>query len=79
MKTSKLLGFVIALQVMLLIGQWVGPSASVARADIPLPNPSERQLAMVEELRTLNGKMDKLIGLLQSGSVEVKVAKSDKK
>jgi len=79
MKTSKLLGIVIALQALLLIGQWVGPSMSVARADIPLPNPSERQLAMLDELRTLNGKMDRLIGMLQSGSVEVKVAKSDKK
>ncbi|HEY8750412.1 MAG TPA: hypothetical protein VIM11_20680 [Tepidisphaeraceae bacterium] len=79
MKTSKLLGIVIALQVMLLVGQWVSPSASVARADIPMPNPSERQLAMLDELRTLNGKVDRLIGLLQSGTVEVKMSKSDKK
>lgn len=71
MKTSKLLGIVIVLQVLLLIGQWVNPSASSARADIT--NPSERQLAMLDELRTLNGKVDRLIGLLQSGSVEVKV------
>jgi hypothetical protein len=79
MKTSKLLGIVIALQVLLLIGQWVAPSSSTARADIPMPNPSERQLAMLDELKTLNGKVDRLIGLLQSGTVEVKVAKSDKK
>lgn len=79
MKTQKLLGIVIALQVLLLIGQWVAPTASTARADVPLSNPSERQLAMVDELKTLNGKMDRLISLLQSGSVEVKVAKTDKK
>ena len=79
MKTSKLLGIVIVLQVLLLIGQWVAPTASTARADIPLPNPSERQLAMLDELRTLNGKMDRLISVLQSGNLEVKVAKSDKK
>ncbi len=78
MKTSKLLGIVIALQVLLLIGQWVAPTTGVARADVPLSNPSERQLAMVDELKTLNGKMDRLISLLQSGSVEVKVAKNDK-
>jgi hypothetical protein len=78
MKQSKLLGIVIALQVMLLIGQWVGPSAAVAHADVPLSNPSERQLAMVDELKTLNGKMDKLISVLQSGNLEVKVAKDKK-
>ena len=58
MKTSKLLGIVIALQVLLLIGQWVAPSASVARADVPLSNPSERQLAMVDELKTLTDQLD---------------------
>jgi hypothetical protein len=79
MKSSKLLGIVIALQVLLLIGQWVAPSGNVARADVPLPNPSERQLAMLDELKTLNGKMDHLVGLLESGKVEVKVARSDKK
>ena len=78
MKTSKLLGIVIALQVVLLIGQWVAPTAGVAHADVQLPNPSERQLAMVDELKALNGKMDRLISLLQSGSVEVKVAKDKK-
>jgi hypothetical protein len=75
MKTSKLLGIVIALQVALLVGQWVGPSASVARADTPVTNPGERQLAMLDELKTLNSKVDRLIGLLSSGNVEVKVKK----
>lgn len=69
--TSKLLGIVIVLQVLLLIGQWVNPSASTARADIS--NPSERQLAMIDELKTLNGKVDRLISVLQSGNLEVKV------
>jgi hypothetical protein len=78
MKTSKLLGIVIVLQVLLLIGQWVAPTAGVAHADVPLPNPSERQLAMVDELKSLNSKMDRLISMFQSGNVEVKV-KSDKK
>ena len=72
MKTPKLLGIVIVLQVLVLIGQWIGPSAPTARADIP--NPSERQLAMVDELRSLNGKMDRLVSLLESGNVEVKVS-----
>ena len=32
---------------------------------------------MLEELRALNGKMDKLISLLQGGELQVKMAKSD--
>ena len=74
MKTSKLLGIVIALQALILLGQWTGqPSASTARADVT--NPAERQIAILDELKTLNGKMDQLIGTLRSGDVQVKVAK----
>lgn len=78
MKTSKLLGIVIVLQALILLGQWTGqPALSTAKADVT--NPAERQLAMVDELKTLNGKVDQLISLLRSGDVQVKVAKDDKK
>ncbi|HXE54557.1 MAG TPA: hypothetical protein VN541_16160 [Tepidisphaeraceae bacterium] len=74
MKTSKLLGIVIVLQALILVGQWTGgPSASTARADVT--NPAERQIAILDELKTLNGKMDNLISTLRSGDVQVKVAK----
>ncbi|HSU69647.1 MAG TPA: hypothetical protein VLJ39_22370 [Tepidisphaeraceae bacterium] len=77
MKSSnKLLAFVVVLQVVLLMGQWLGqPSAQTAHADVQLPNPSERQLAILDELRTLNGKMDRLIGVMTSGDVKVEVTK----
>ena len=79
MKTSRLLGIVIVLQALILLGQWTGqPAATTARADQQLPNPSERQLAIVDELKTLNGKMDHLISLLQSGDAKVEVTRVDK-
>ena len=80
MKSSKLLGVVIVLQLMILLGQWTGqPSASTARADINLPNPSERQLAILDELKVMNGKFDKLLDVLQSGDVQVKMSNDAKK
>jgi hypothetical protein len=79
MKSSKLLGIVIVLQCLILLGQWTGqPTARNAKADVQLPNPSERQLAMVEQLRTLNDKMDRLVGVLTSGDVKVEVTKVDR-
>jgi hypothetical protein len=77
MKTEKLLGIVVVLQVMTLVGQWVGPvgSPSVARADVA--NPAERQLALLDEAKNTNARLDKLITLLQSGEVQVKVAKAE--
>ena len=80
MKTSRLLGVVIVLQGLILVGQWTGqPAASTAKADITLPNPGERQLAIVDELKTLNSKVDHLTSYLQSGDLQVKVAKEEPK
>ena len=79
MKSSKMLGLMIALQCLILIGQWMGqPSVRPAKADVQLPNPSERQLAILDELKTLNGKVDHLIDLFQGGDAKVEVTKVDR-
>lgn len=73
MKSSKLLGIVIVLQGLILVGQWAGqPAASTARADISIPNPGERQLAIVDELKNVNSKLDKIYGSLTGGDLTVK-------
>jgi len=78
MKTSKLLVAVIALQGLILIGQWTGgQSALLPSAHGQVPDPANRQLQMIDELKSLNGKMDELIGLLRSGEVQVKVPKAE--
>lgn len=80
MKSSKLLGVVIVLQGLILVGQWAGqPSASTARADITIPNPGERQMAIVEELKNVNAKLDKIYGALTAGDIQVKLAKEEEK
>jgi hypothetical protein len=79
MKSSKILGFVLVMQVVIVIGQWAGqPAARSAKADVNIPNPGERQLAILDELRTLNGKMDRLLGVVQSGDMKVEVTKVDR-
>lgn len=78
MKIEKMLGIVIVLQVVILAGQWLGqPAASTARAEIF--NPGERQLAILEEAKGANARLDKLLSYLQSGDLQVKVAKDDEK
>lgn len=79
MKTSKMLGFVIVMQIVIMLGQWMGqPAPHTASADVQLPNPSERQLAILDELKTLNGKIDHLIEVAQSGDMKVEVTKVDR-
>src|SRR5438105_4597600 len=80
MKTSKLLVVVIVLQSLALLSMWAGqPSAGTARADTQLPNPGERQIQMIDELKAINGKLEKLNSMLQSGELRVKTDSKDKK
>jgi hypothetical protein len=79
MKAPKLIAVVIVLQALILFGQWTGqPALRTAQADVPVTNPGERQIAILDELKSLNDKMDRLIGLLQSGDAKVEVTKVDK-
>ncbi|HZL36811.1 MAG TPA: hypothetical protein VFC78_15940 [Tepidisphaeraceae bacterium] len=79
MKTEKLLGIMIVMQGLILAGQWAGPVGSPSVAHAEPFNPSERQLAILDEAKQTNSKLDKLMALLQSGEVTVKVAKEDAK
>lgn len=81
MRSNKILLGIVILQGLLLIGQWTGQTsiAREARGELTLPDPGARQLAMVDELKALNAKMDQLQTLLQSGEMRVRVAKPDEK
>lgn len=78
-KTNKLLVAVLVMQGLVLLGQWTGQPrvAHEARADVVLPDPGARQLAMVDELKGMNARMDKLLALFQSGDAQVKVKTDD--
>ena len=76
MKTNKLLAGVLVLQGVILIGQWTG-TGYLTSAQAQIPDPANRQMQMVDELKELNTKMDKLVGILEGGDLHVKVAKSD--
>lgn len=77
MKTSKLLVAVIALQGLILIGQWSGGTAVLSTAHGQVSDPANRQMQMIDELKSLNSKMDELIAILRAGDVQVRVAKTE--
>jgi len=76
MKTNKLLVGVLVLQGLILAGQWTS-SGNLPSALAQVPDPANRQMQMIDELKGLNQKMDTVIGLLQGGDLQVKVAKPD--
>jgi hypothetical protein len=76
MKTNKMLAAVLALQGLLLIGQWTG-HGNLTAAQAQIPDPANRQMQMVDELKSVNDKLDTLIGMLKDGNLQVKVANPD--
>ena len=77
MKTNRLLLAVIALQGLILIGQWSGGTSMLSTAHGQVPDPANRQMQMIDELKSLTSKMDQLIGILKDGDLQVKVAKTE--
>jgi hypothetical protein len=71
MNTNRLLAAVLVLQVVTLAGQW-GGHARDARADLP-PDPGAQRVAQTDELKKVNQNLTRLIGLFESGRVEVRV------
>jgi hypothetical protein len=76
MKTNKALAVIVALQGLILLGQWTG-GGYLTSAQAQVPDPANRQMQMIDELKSVNSKLDALIELLKSGEVQVKVTNPD--
>jgi hypothetical protein len=77
MKSVKLLTIMVLLQGLILAGQWLGAPSVVSPAQAQIPDAGAQRLEMISELKTLNGRMERLIGILESGKLEVRVAGAD--
>jgi hypothetical protein len=80
-KTNKLLVAILLLQGLTLAGQWLdGPRIlPAAHAEPPRVggDPSGDRQAMIDGQRETNAKLDRLIGILESGKLQVQVAMPD--
>ena len=74
MNTNRLLAAVLVLQVVTLAGQWGGKPAYVSDARADLPDPGAQRVAQTEALRSIDAKLDRLIGLLDGGTLKVEVS-----
>ncbi|HWP41143.1 MAG TPA: hypothetical protein VNL70_09475 [Tepidisphaeraceae bacterium] len=77
MKTGRLLGVVIVLQVLLLAGQWFGETGYLTSANAQVTDPARDRSQIIDELRSVNAKLDKIIALLDGGNLQVKVIQPD--
>ena len=78
MRTNRLLAVVVVLQGLLLAGQWLGAPSVLPTAQAQ-PDPNRDRGLMIDEMKSMNAKMDKLIGILESGNLQVRTAAPDDK
>ena len=74
--TPRLLTAVLVLQGVTLMSMWTGQPRS-ADVQAAIPDPGAQREALVAEVKVTNSKLDKLIELLQSGDLKVKVESED--
>jgi hypothetical protein len=78
MKTTKLLTVVVILQSLILLGQWLGAPSLLSPAQAQVPDSGAQRVQIIEELKSLNNKTEKLISLLESGKLQVRVVGEEK-
>jgi hypothetical protein len=76
MKSSNLLVIILVLQVLILCGQWFG---GLPQAQAQIPDAGAQRNEIIDNLKDVNAKLDKLVDILQNGVVQVKVARPDDK
>jgi cell division protein FtsB len=77
MKTSRLLAAVVVLQVLILGSLWTSHQVSPAVAQVP--DAGAQQQKQIEELQAVNARLEKVIDLLGSGKVQVRVIRAEEK
>ena len=73
MKTTKLLTVVVILQGLILMGQWLGAPSVLSPAQAQVPDAGGQRAQMIREREQLNAKTDKMLSLLDSGKLQVRV------
>jgi len=78
MNTQRTLAVVIVLQSLTLLSQWLGvPALTPSNAQVP--DGGAQRAATIDELKSVNTKLDKLITVLTDGNVKVRVVTDDEK
>jgi hypothetical protein len=78
MKPTKAWVLVISLQVLILLGQWVGLPA-IPHASAQIPDSGAQINSVIEELKAANAKLDHISDALDSGKLQVKAVLPDDK
>ncbi|HMB95132.1 MAG TPA: hypothetical protein VKK61_03755 [Tepidisphaeraceae bacterium] len=77
MSNSRLLGVIIAMQSVLLAGQWLGGPSYLSSAHAQALDAGRDRQQLIDEMHNANAKLDKMIDILSSGDLQVRVIVPD--
>jgi hypothetical protein len=77
MKTTKLLTVVVVLQGLILAGQWLGTPSVVTPAHAVIPDEGGQRQEIINQLKGVNERLERLVGIMESGKLEVRVVGAD--
>src|SRR5439155_18053777 len=77
MKSTKLLVVIAVMQGLILAGQWLGQASLVAPAQAQVPDAGAQRERLIDEVKNVSSKLDRLVTLLESGNVTVKTVSMD--
>jgi hypothetical protein len=75
--SNRLLVVVVVLQLAILAGQWLGSPAVLSVAQAQVPDAGNQRAQMIDELKSIDAKMDKLVNILESAKLQVRPATPD--
>ena len=76
--TTKLLAAVVVLQGVILLGQWTG-QGPVTPAHAQVPDAGSQRREIIDELKAVNAKLDRISDTLTSGDLRVSLNQPEKK
>ncbi len=76
MNQTKLLTFILVLQLFSFFGRWVDWSY-VTPTYAQIPDSGAQRLEMIDQQKATNAKLDKIISMLESGKLQVSLKKFD--
>jgi hypothetical protein len=79
MKTNRLLIVIVVLQALTLAGQWLeGPKVLPVAQAQAFNSAADRQ-EMIDQMKSVNSKLDRLVSVLEGGNLQVKVVQPDER
>ena len=77
MKNQRMFVIVIALQLLIVAGQWLEGRRMLPMAQAEPFNAGADRQATIDELKSIDSKLDSMVSILNSGNLQVKVVQSD--